>query len=126
MPTDDYASTARGGLKLKGGNKPTGIEKKKKKKKAPPAAPDASTSQKETALAKALADEDATATTGAEELNEAQLRSLEEVGGDGKTASERAQEEMRRRRVCLHPSCVSCCLDPLRWGSTWMLKRIGC
>jgi protein FAM32A len=94
MPSDDYAPTARGGLKLKGSNsgKPSGVEKKKKKKKKP-----------QDTLQKALEDEEASAKNAdadEEELDEAKLRELEERGGDGKTASERAQEEMRRRRVC--------------------------
>lgn len=94
----------RGGLKLKGGSKPSGgIEKKKKKKKTKPL-DEPSSSSKKTALEAALEDEnaqsaEAPASKEGEELDEAQLRELEGRDGDGKTASERAQEEMRRRRV---------------------------
>lgn len=98
MPSDDYTSTVRGGLKLKGSSsKPSGIKKKKKKP-----APSFSESKADV-LQKALAHEDATREKDmagdAEELSEGQLRELDPRGGDGKTASEKAHEEMRRKRV---------------------------
>jgi len=105
MPSDDYSSTVRGGLKLKGSSsaKPSGIKKKKKKSSA-------GESKAAAALQKTLAADDDDATQkkksgegdddDAEGLSEEQLRELEQRGGDGKTASERAHEEMRRKRVC--------------------------
>jgi protein FAM32A len=102
MPADEYASTIRGGLKLKGGA-PGGIKKKKKKARDT----SSSSESKASALQKALEDEDAAAVVkkgkgkeGEEDLDEDALRELEERGDDGKTASERAHEEMRRKRVC--------------------------
>jgi len=97
MPSDEYASSSRGGLKLKGGS---GITKKKKKKAKKD--PDAPSSSKTSAIQRALEDEDAAGKEGLdgqEESSEKESRELEERGGDGKTASERAQEEMRRRRL---------------------------
>jgi len=95
MPTDDYTSTVRGGLKLKGGTKPEGITKKKKKKKA---------ATEPSQLARALGESSAKGEDGdrdgeSDGLTEEELKLLEERGGDGKTAAERAQEEMRRRRL---------------------------
>lgn len=117
MPSDDYtSSTIRGSLKLKGGpSKPEGIKKKKKKPKAP-------TTESSPALQKAIEDEDIVvggsedlvkskgkrkekdAEAEGDELDDEQLRELDPRGGDGKTASERAYEEMRRKRVCF---CLS-------------------
>ncbi|TGO46169.1 hypothetical protein BCON_0340g00020 [Botryotinia convoluta] len=101
MP-DDYSFTG-GGLKLKGASTGAGItKKKKKKKKVPP--PTTSTSPSPsittTTLQKALKDEDATKPTSEEtEMSEEQLKSLDPRDASGKTASERAHEEMRRRRL---------------------------
>ena len=115
MPSDDYTPLVRGGLKLKG-SKPSGILKGKKKKKA--ASKDMGTEEgvsarkdadAESALQTALKDKDARVgdrEEGEKEgkgLSEGQLRELEIRGDDGKTASERQYEEMRRRRVCSHP-----------------------
>lgn len=105
MPVDEYASTVRGGLKLKGGA-PAGIKKKKKK----PKVSSASTESKATALQEALEDEDGAASKDVV-LKKNKGKGPEEevvaaVGGDlddGKTASERAHEEMRRKRVCSTP-----------------------
>ena len=106
MPADEYAPVVRGALKLKG-SAPSGIKKKKKKPKTSDAA---ASSSKKSALQSALEEEDAESSKaitkkrkgeGSEEdLDEEALRELEERGGDGKTASERAYEEMRRKRVC--------------------------
>ena len=93
MPADEYSSAVRGGLKLKGSSssKPQGIKKKKKKaKEKDPSNTEAS------AIQKALADEDVKQD---DELSEGQLRELEERGRDGKTASEKAYEDMRKKRV---------------------------
>ena len=90
MPTDDY-HTPGGGLKLKG-SKPTGIKKKKKK-------PSSSTPSKESALQKAQ-DEDASGSKPSAGDEDDESRELEQRDPhDGKTASERAAEEMRRKRV---------------------------
>lgn len=98
MPTDEYAPTVRGGLKLKG-SKPAGIEKKKKKKKSssvPSSSEPASTSKD---LTTTTTSTKPTSKEEEEEIDEEKLRELEERGGDGKTDSERAYEEMRRKRV---------------------------
>jgi len=101
MPSDDYTSAVRGGLKLKGASsaKPSGIKKKKKKTAA------STSDSKAESIEKALVDEDAKQKNDGEgerdpdELSEEQLKELEQRGGDGKTASERAYEDMRRKRV---------------------------
>jgi len=110
MTSDDYASAVRGGLKLKGTAKPAGIKKKKKKDKHKDT--EAESESKKTALQRALEEEDAGTSKelvgdgngNEEEMSEDQLKELEEKGRDGKTAAERAYEEMRRRRVCFYPS----------------------
>jgi protein FAM32A len=100
MPSDAYSSVVRGGLKLKG-SAPAGVTKKKKKK---PKTDDGANEGKKDALQKALEDEDSAVGKeidkgkGKEEEQEGD-RELEERGNDGKTASERAYEEMRRKRV---------------------------
>ncbi|TGO36547.1 hypothetical protein BHYA_0121g00080 [Botrytis hyacinthi] len=100
MP-DDYSFTG-GGLKLKGAATGAGITKKKKKKKVP--APTTSTSPSPstatTTLQNALKDEDSAKPTSEEtEMSAEQLKSLDPRDSSGKTASERAHEEMRRRRL---------------------------
>lgn len=101
MPADEYSSVVRGGLKLKG-SAPSGVSKKKKKDKKPKAADGESESKKD-ALRKALEDEDSAIVKarakGEGEGEEEGDRELEERGNDGKTASERAYEEMRRKRL---------------------------
>ncbi|THV46151.1 hypothetical protein BGAL_0412g00090 [Botrytis galanthina] len=102
MP-DDYSFTG-GGLKLKGASTGAGITKKKKKKKVPApttsTSPSPSPSTATTTLQKALKDEDAAKPTSDEtEMSEEQLKSLDPRDSSGKTASERAHEEMRRRRL---------------------------
>jgi len=106
MPADEYSSVVRGGLKLKG-TAPSGISKKKKKDKKKPkeAADGEKRESKNGALRKALEDEDEAMVRardkgeGGGEGEEEGDRELEVRGNDGKTASERAYEEMRRRRV---------------------------
>jgi protein FAM32A len=114
MPGDEYASTIRGGLKLKGA-KPSGVTKKKKKEKSKHKDSSDGESSKKSLLQKALEDEDAAAAAASssssskdlirgegkegEGLSEAELRELDPRGDDGKTASERQYEEMRRKRV---------------------------
>jgi len=102
MPADEYSSVVRGGLKLKG-TAPSGISKKKKKDKKKPkeAADGEKRESKNGALRKALEDEDEAMVRARDkgEGEEAGDRELEVRGNDGKTASERAYEEMRRRRV---------------------------
>jgi len=106
MPGDEYASVVRGGLKLKGS---AGIAKKKKKKAK--AVEGEVGESKKSAIQKALEDEDAS-TPKEVERKKAKVkgdgeegeeregdRELEERGHDGKTASERAYEEMRRKRL---------------------------
>ncbi|PMD26151.1 DUF1754-domain-containing protein [Hyaloscypha hepaticicola] len=106
MPSDAYASVVRGGLKLKGSS---GITKKKKKKSKER---DGELGEvKKDALQKALEDEDSAFAKmkdkgkgkagGDGELEEEGDKELEveERGKDGKTASERAYEEMRRKRL---------------------------
>jgi protein FAM32A len=105
MPSDEY-SIIRGGLKLKG-SKPTGVTKTRKKKSSSGSKKEkkASDEEKESSLQKALADEDSTSRPkgGGKEgegITEEELKQLDPADGDGKTASERQMEEMRRRRVC--------------------------
>jgi protein FAM32A len=91
MPTDDY-HTPGGSLKLKG-SKPTGIKKKKKK-------PSSSNLSKGSALQKAQEEDAPISKPGAEDEEDAELRELEQRDPhDGKTAAERAAEDMRRKRV---------------------------
>jgi protein FAM32A len=106
MPADEYSSVVRGGLKLKG-SAPSGVSKKKKRDKKKPR--EAADGEKNDALRKALEEEDEDEAIvrardkgegGGEEAGD---RELEERGNDGKTASERAYEEMRRRRVSCSP-----------------------
>lgn len=114
MPSDAYSSVVRGGLKLKG-SAPAGVLKRKKKSKAK-AEGEAGESKKD-ALQKALEDEDSAVGKelvkgkGKEEIDgeEDGDRELEERGNDGKTASERAYEEMRRKRVSFFSSLVRWC-----------------
>jgi len=110
MVSDEYAPLVRGGLKLKGGSKPSGIAKTKKKaKKTKEPEP-----RTQALLQKALEDEDSAASKeieesrkesgeeeGLDEGKELGVVREEERGNDGKTASERAHEEMRRKRVCV-------------------------
>jgi protein FAM32A len=121
MPSD--APVIRGALKLKG----SGITKKKKKK----AKADAESSEdKKSAIQKALEEEDTA--VGKEvvkskskgkgedaEGEEEGDRELEERGHDGKTASERAYEEMRRKRVCVSPPA------PFWWRGGRRLREQG-
>ncbi|KAK5683484.1 hypothetical protein LTS10_005017 [Elasticomyces elasticus] len=93
MPSSDYSSAVGGGLKLKGA-KDAGIKKKKKKSK--PSEPATATSEAEpseqTALQKALADEE----TGLEATGkerEAETRQF------GKTEAQVRHEERRRKRL---------------------------
>ena len=106
MPADEYSSVVRGGLKLKG-SAPSGISKKKKKDKKKPkeAADGEKRESKNDALRKALEDEDEAMVRARDkgEGEEAGDRELEERGNVGKTARERAYEEMRRRRVSYSP-----------------------
>lgn len=118
MPADDYAPVVRGALKLKG-SAPSGIKKKKKKPKTSNDS-ETATSSKKSALQAALEEKDAESGKavvkgkrksgeGEEEVDEEKLRELEDRGGNGKTASERAYEEMRRKRVCT-PRSWRCCV----------------
>jgi protein FAM32A len=88
MPSDEYASTSRGGLKLKGGS---GITKKKKKSKKDPEA--SASSAKKSAIQKALEDEDGKeeAEGKGKELSEEELKELEERGGEGAGGDEEAE-----------------------------------
>jgi protein FAM32A len=107
MPDDDY-HTPGGGLKLKG-SKPTGIKKKKKKSSS------ASTPSRDTALQKAAAEE---ACSSKQSEDDGDLRELEQRDPhDGKTAAEKAAEEMRRKRVRVSSLCLlffSCALPLLQ------------
>ena len=117
MPGDEYTSTIRGGLKLKGA-KPSGVTKKKKKPKAPKESDSRAEAEgsggEKGALQKALEDEDAETSRHKDEPSEAQLRELDPRGDDGKTASERQYEEMRRKRVRL---LLPTLLSTLRYGA---------
>lgn len=120
MPSSDYTPTTRGGLKLKGSS--TAISKKKKKSKKPKAVD-------EEALSRAV-DENVEKPKAAEEEGEDKeldLRELEQKGHDGKTATERAWEETRRKRVCyiLILSHASCSFVSQRYAiMKWMYADI--
>lgn len=121
MPSDDYTPVVRGGLKLKGA--PTGVTKKKKKKTK-------TSSSDPKALEVALKDHDEknrteeqdgaatkekkTTVEGGDEGTEVDGQDMRELEhrdpNDGKTASERAYEETRRKRVCY---CLLLSLFPL-------------
>ncbi|KAK4888522.1 hypothetical protein LTR27_012583 [Elasticomyces elasticus] len=93
MPSSDYSSAVGGGLKLKGA-KDAGIKKKKKKSKPSESAAAASEAEpsEQTALQKALADEE----TGLEATGkerEAETRQF------GKTEAQVRHEERRRKRL---------------------------
>jgi protein FAM32A len=110
MPSDDYASVSRGGLKLKGvaGSK---VEKKKKKKKPKDDVSaregPAQEAEKDTdrALSKVLADEDGKIKNvdgvdqGDGEEVPGEAREGERELGSGKTEAERRHEERRRKMV---------------------------
>jgi protein FAM32A len=104
MPSDDYAPVVRGGLKLKGSSSTSGIKKKKKKTKT----------INEEGLSRAINSTDPSTnkidgeeeeagkdvTKKEDEDEELDLRELEQrAEHDGKTATERAYEETRRKRV---------------------------
>lgn len=98
MPGDDDYHTPGGGLKLKG-SKPSGIKKKKKKPSS------ASTPSRDKELQKVAAEESASASAPSSKQaghqdDDIDLRELEDRDPrDGKTAAEKAAEEMRRKRV---------------------------
>ncbi|APA09535.1 hypothetical protein SS1G_12352 [Sclerotinia sclerotiorum 1980 UF-70] len=100
----DYSSTG-GGLKLKGVSTGAGVTKKKKKKKNNTSTTTStSTAESETSLQKALKDEDNLEMKGSGEdgsmgVSGDHLKELDPRDQSGKTASERAHEEMRRRRL---------------------------
>ncbi|EHK98643.1 hypothetical protein M7I_5527 [Glarea lozoyensis 74030] len=90
MPSDDYTPIVRGGLKLKGASAPSGIKKKKKKSKP---------TVNEEGLSKAIdSDAGSSKKAAAQEEEGLDLRELEPKDFDGKTATERAYEETRRKR----------------------------
>jgi protein FAM32A len=106
MPSSDYKNAIGGGLKLKG-TKDAGVDKKKKKKKPKPEAEsenskalvkttegeDAVDGEDESAVQKALADEEK------EDDVSASNRREDEVKEYGKTEAQRRHEERRRKRV---------------------------
>ena len=138
MASDDYAPVVRGGLKLKGASKPPGITKKKKKREKSSLSTSAEPSEsKKSALQKALEEEDSELKDNKDEveLSEEQLRELvERDPNDGKTAAERAMEEMRKKRVSALSFPLSLLKFPssfLFWGGgeqvlmvlIWLVKR---
>lgn len=105
MPSSDYSNAVGGGLKLKGSS--GGVEKKKKKKKSKPAEesekkadsqqpeqPAEENSNEQTALEKALADEEGERGDG--KASEADVKEY------GKTEAQRRFEERRKKRVSVH------------------------
>ncbi|KAK5695383.1 hypothetical protein LTR97_008889 [Elasticomyces elasticus] len=93
MPSSDYSSVVGGGLKLKGA-KDAGIKKKKKKSKPSESATAASEAQpsEQTALQKALADEE----TGLEATGKEREADMRQFG---KTEAQVRHEERRRKRL---------------------------
>lgn len=105
MPSSDYSNAVGGGLKLKGSS--SGVDKKKKKKKSKPAEegekkadsqqpeqPAEEDSNEQTALQKALADEEGDRGDG--KASEADVKEY------GKTEAQRRFEERRKKRVSAH------------------------
>ena len=104
MPSSDYSNAVGGGLKLKGSS--SGIDKKKKKRKSKPAEesekkvevqpdqPAEEDSNEQTALQKALADEEGERGDG--KASEADVKEY------GKTEAQRRFEERRKKRVSAH------------------------
>jgi protein FAM32A len=96
MPGDEYTSIS-GGLKLKG-SKPSGISKTKKSKKAKakPSKPG------DESIPDIVVTETQNEDGGADkkEGDDAASRETDSKDEDGKTASERQFEEVRRKRVC--------------------------
>lgn len=141
MPSEDYTPTVRGSLKLKGST-PSGITKKKKKKDKSKLA-DAITSttsekasheedmeqgeEKRSNLLRKEKKREGEEGEQDEELTDAQLKELEtrDVHGDGKTASERQYEEMRRKRVCRFPHFLSHPSSPLHRHPSTIICRPG-
>ncbi|KAK5746793.1 hypothetical protein LTR17_000423 [Elasticomyces elasticus] len=93
MPSSDYSSAVGGGLKLKGA-KDAGIKKKKKKSKPSEPATAASEAEpsEQTALQKALADEE----TGLEATGKERETETRQFG---KTEAQVRHEERRRKRL---------------------------
>jgi protein FAM32A len=120
MPTDDYTPIVRGGLKLKGSSAtPSGIKKKKKNKKPKPV--------DEESLSRAVTENEESGSSGTllqttksrkddgsdGEEDNLDLRELEQRGEhDGKTATERAYEETRRKRVSSLPNAQFSLIAP--------------
>ncbi|KAI6840500.1 hypothetical protein KC340_g2888 [Hortaea werneckii] len=106
MPSADYGNAVGGGLKLKGA-KDAGVKKKKKEKKSKAADAGDGDKAQQSALQKALADED----KGDGEAGGIQAASAYEKKeapestdhGDhkdyGKTEAQKRQEELRRKRL---------------------------
>ncbi|KAI7483290.1 hypothetical protein KC357_g3400 [Hortaea werneckii] len=106
MPSADYGNAVGGGLKLKGA-KDAGVKKKKKEKKSKAADAGDGDKAQQSALQKALADED----KGDDEAGDSQVASTHERDrapdatdhGDakdyGKTEAQKRQEELRRKRL---------------------------
>ncbi len=133
MPVEDYTPVTRGGLKLKGGA-PMGVKKKKKKEKRQEKE-EPSGSRRREAMEKAIGDEerDDDRTPG----KEMAMNAEEEVGhlsdGQGqdevvsKTESERAAEELRKKRVSLAPAFRSGCFPgdfSRRWGGILLIAYV--
>ena len=105
MPSSDYASAVKGGLKLKGA-KDAGVRKHKKKKTKPEssesktvAAETEQDGEESSTLQKALAEEE-----GEDAFVGKEVRKVDKDAG--KTEAQRKHEEIRRKRVrsCTHSS----------------------
>ncbi|KAI6862333.1 hypothetical protein KC338_g6255 [Hortaea werneckii] len=112
MPSADYGNAVGGGLKLKGA-KDAGVKKKKKEKKSKTADAGDGDKAQQSALQKALADEDkdddetggsqVAGTRGKDGALETTDHSDHKGSGDhkdyGKTEAQKRQEELRRKRL---------------------------
>ena len=99
MPSSDYGNAVGGGLKLKGA-KDAGVKKQKKKKSKPSETEPEPLERKpesETAVQKALADEEFSLEAIVKERDV-------DAKQYGKTEAQRRHEERRRKRV--RPSCA--------------------
>ncbi|RMZ15226.1 hypothetical protein D0862_01744 [Hortaea werneckii] len=108
MPSADYGNAVGGGLKLKGA-KDAGVKKKKKEKKSKTADAGDGDKAQQSALQKALADED----KDDDETGGSQVAGTRGMDGAlettdhsdhkdyGKTEAQKRQEELRRKRILI-------------------------
>lgn len=135
MPSADYGNAVGGGLKLKGA-KDAGVKKKKKEKKSKTADAGDGDKAQQSALQKALADED----KDDDETGGSQVAGTRGMDGAlettdhsdhkdyGKTEAQKRQEELRRKRVSgrlIPPQILIGSVSDLRVQLEERLKKEG-